>query len=300
MSSVAVTSWSEEPALSGWLITACLAVSALILLGAGLIQQSSRISALLSQISQPMVLQAETTELSPEVKSEVPVVVANEYSAPDQGTESEFGPDVWDLTVAQTDESGFIQNEASIDTAEAQESALAQSAESGFDNEISLESKDALSVDEINESSDLSSNDLLVGTVSDNFDAATVSPEQAEAELSLASLRKTVLDGMSQRSTRIKFAPGEARLARGSEALLALIFEDLFLYSESDIVIEVGSQDAVGNASNSALSNERAAIIKTYLADRGLPPNRLIESVLPASTLGDAPQLINIEANLDE
>lgn len=117
---------------------------------------------------------------------------------------------------------------------------------------------------------------------------------------SLAALRRTVLGAMTERSKRVSFVAGRADLTPRSEALLQQIFEDLFLYSESLIVVEVASNDARPGNSNRVLSEERARTIRTFLNDRGLEQSRLISSVLPQVTEPGRNQYVNIQANLDE
>ena len=123
---------------------------------------------------------------------------------------------------------------------------------------------------------------------------------EAEPESSLATLRRSALFELNIRSKGIKFDVGEIRLTDQSEIVLQQIFEDLFLYSESDIVIEVASQDAIDGESNDTLAAQRAAILKTFLTERGLDENRLVLSVLPESAVPNEAQHVSIEAKIDE
>jgi len=127
-----------------------------------------------------------------------------------------------------------------------------------------------------------------------------VVPAVEEPANSLTTLRKTVLAEMTEKSGLVRFLPETATLTPESESLLQLIFEDLFLYSESDIVIEVASLDATTESANWALSQERALQIKEFLSGRGLESERLIVSVLTESDAPSILQHITIQANLDE
>jgi len=119
-----------------------------------------------------------------------------------------------------------------------------------------------------------------------------------ESQLALASLRENVLEEMTDRSHRIRFEIGSSELTPNSVLLLGQTFEDLFLYAESDIVIEVSSLDATEDASNESLSNTRAQAIRTFLIDRGIESERLVISLLPDSAELDDQQYVNIQANL--
>jgi len=133
-----------------------------------------------------------------------------------------------------------------------------------------------------------------------NSNAEPVAQVESESELTLASLARSVLTEMTARSEDVAFSVGTASLTDKSESLLQLIFEDLFLYSESDITIEVASRDAAAESENLALSNERGALIKTFLIDRGLDPERLIVSVLSGAAAPDKPQHLRIQADQNE
>ena len=128
----------------------------------------------------------------------------------------------------------------------------------------------------------------------------SASDPEVEPESSLATLRRSALFELNIRSKGIKFEAGEIRLTDQSEVVLQQIFEDLFLYSESDIVIEVASQDAIDGTSNDTLAAQRAAMLKTFLAERGIDENRLVLSVLPDSAVPTEAQHVSIEAKIDE
>jgi len=130
--------------------------------------------------------------------------------------------------------------------------------------------------------------------------AEALVPSEQDAEPTLSSLRRTALFQMNVRSKRIKFVAGEVVLTSASEPLLEQIFEDLFLYSESDIIIEVANQDSTDSVGNEALATERAAFLQTFLVDRGLEEERLLLSILPESEVPDENQHISIEAKINE
>jgi hypothetical protein len=52
------------------------------------------------------------------------------------------------------------------------------------------------------------------------------------------------------------------------------MFDPLFLYSETPVVVQVASNDFNGLADNNRLSIERGRAIIDYLAGRGLDPAR--------------------------
>jgi len=220
----------------------------------------------------------------------------------DEVTEAAVVEPIADALVAEEAVDALVAEESTA-AALGEVDALAQTAEVALETasaNTALDLDDTSLVDEIIEdpiTSELSAEDT---TIIDLPEESLIAPENtaSETELSLASLRRDVLTNMTQRSQRIRFEDGSTDLTPVSVQLLGQTFEDLFLYAESDIVIEVSSSDGSDDASNQALSGDRAQLIRAFLVDRGIEPARLLISLLPASAETDQLQYVKIQANL--
>jgi len=137
---------------------------------------------------------------------------------------------------------------------------------------------------------------VLASNSSDN----NLTPEAVTPLSGLAAERREVLNSVLLKSRDIQFIDGSSIFLADSEDLLNRIFEDLFLYAESDIIIEVNRRESSGGISNAELAQERGERVKDFLVGRGLEEERLIVRVLPARDISSAAQYLSIQANFDE
>jgi len=329
-------SLTNEPALSGWWVAACFAAAGLILLFAALIQQASKLSDSIitltggrgAQSPQAARVTADPVSENSALDSVQAIDIKDEQVAQQavEQVQVVVPIEVSDVLSNEVDESvdtsDVLSNEVdeSVDTTDILSSEVDDPVEitdALMSSEVGdpVETTDALSseVDEpvpsdleqpssvLVESTEPPEIEPIALAETSNSDGAIVNEAenpQTSAELSLAALRQSVLTEMSRRSKRIRFLPASSELTLASERLLGQAFEDLFLYAESDIVIEISSLDSVGDSSNQLLSNDRAQTIRDFLIERGLEAERLIISLLPNSAEFDGQQFVNIKANL--
>jgi len=133
-------------------------------------------------------------------------------------------------------------------------------------------------------------------SVLDEIPGNIVSVEPISALEALLAESREVLSSVESRSGKIQFIEGTSIVVSESEDLLQQIFEDLFLYAESDITITVNGNDEDGGA----LARDRGEQVKEFLIGRGLEEERLIVRVLPDAESSRATQYLSIQANTDE
>jgi len=333
MSYAGTANWSPEPAFSWWWVPACVSGLALAFLGTASVQHSSQLLSLFhssnevaitpAELIEPTALERETPTASAvtvdepvtviddalvavEVPSPAPTpivipekpVVVDDTAAVVVTADPEPTP----ITASETVELASLSVTPSTDaTTEVND----LSTETGLsDLEILPPAPVTVVVEEptpvVNITAESMAEPENVANAIAALNSGTDEPADTSPESSLALLRRTVLTEMTDRSELIKFGQGSSNFTPKGEQLMQQIFEDLFLYSESDIVIEVSSRDSGDDVTNASLSNQRGRVIKEFLADRGLESERLIVSVLTGASMPDKPQHISIQANLDE
>ena len=104
---------------------------------------------------------------------------------------------------------------------------------------------------------------------------AVNSAEAAElAATPLEKLRRQELATLPGLAGRVRYNPGESDPLEGSDKLLNRMFELLFLYIDSEVVVKISSGDYEDDIQNLELSNIRAQKLIAYLVDRGLDEQR--------------------------
>lgn len=295
-------SQSQEPAISGWWIIACFAVAGLILLFAVLIQQASRLSNTFFALTGGHSMQAaEAVAENPSRDSE--------QNLDRIAVDSPITEDKADGFVAEPD-TEFVVAQESVDASIAESAAGSIEITDVIEESIAPRNDFAESVRAVAEidlptdqepvmdatgdpAVDNTRVDLMATESKNSLAEPETSPESA-----LASMRRDALTEMSRRSKLIRFEESSFELTPSAEQLLGLTFEDLFLYAESDIDIEVGSSDGTDVLSSQMLSRMRANTIRDYLIGRGIEPERLQISLLPDTLESDELQYVNIKANL--
>ena len=310
MSSTATQNWSDEPGLGRWWICTCLSAAGLLMLWAGLIQQTERVNSTIEQAFGLKPVQAETPGpgivaevVEPSVLEEVaelvepPVVEPVEPPVAEEVVEPVEPPVVEE--VVEPVEPPVVEEVAELveppvveEVAELVEPPVVEEVAEPVEPPVAEEVIEPVEPPVAEEVAVLV--EPPVSTASSDEQAIVESV--TETGSLLASLRATALGNMNIRSRQLRFVTGSIRLTSNSEALLQQVFEDLFLYAESDIVINVASLDSVNGIPNDVLARERATLLKTFLVERGLQGQRLIVSVLPTSVLSDETQYISIEA----
>ena len=100
----------------------------------------------------------------------------------------------------------------------------------------------------------------------------------AEAEASgdtpLEKLKRQELATLPGLAGRVRYNPGESEHVEGSDKLLNRMFELLFLYIDSEVVVKISSGDFEDDAQNLELSETRAQKLVAYLVGRGLDEQR--------------------------
>ena len=323
----------EESSLGGWWAGACLSVAGLILMWAGLVQQTNQVSKSIGLAFGIESKQANWIEPTQFVRSEQTYPIAEPVDGFEQSaalTSSanaseevdsldqdamRFGaknitPEV-DSTAAREPETAAEDEPVTQEqVAEVVEPFIAPAPEPVIEDEPVAQDQVAEVVEPVTEPEPEVITEPVVTEIAGLTDqrvspvdaepAQPIVESEPEGESVLSILRRTALLEMTDRSRNIKFFEGQVRLTDTSESLLQTIFEDLFLYSESEIVIEIANKDGTDDISNNALASERAWLIKSFLTDRGLDEERLLVSVLPEGAGPDELQHISIEAKIDE
>ncbi|MFK7890920.1 MAG: hypothetical protein AB8B63_08910 [Granulosicoccus sp.] len=96
----------------------------------------------------------------------------------------------------------------------------------------------------------------------------------AQRRASFLRLREQELKVLSGQSARIRFDPESSVITRDLERPLDRIFEPLFLYAETPVVITVSGNEYVGEMLDGELSLSRGSAIVEYLVSRGLDQER--------------------------
>ncbi len=93
-------------------------------------------------------------------------------------------------------------------------------------------------------------------------------------ETPLKKLRRQELATLPGLAGRVRYNANEDVLAESSDKLLNRMFELLFLYVDSDVVVKISSGDFEDDKKNLELSESRAQKLIAYLVDRGLDEQR--------------------------
>jgi len=120
--------------------------------------------------------------------------------------------------------------------------------------------------------------DVVVMVDSDQLEEV---PPQLTGSEKLRTEELRVLAGLS---ARLRFQGRSEVISRDIERVLDRIFDPLFLYSDTDVVVTVATNEFRGNADNNRLSRDRANAIADYLVGRGLDRDRF--RIQPESGIG--------------
>jgi len=112
-------------------------------------------------------------------------------------------------------------------------------------------------------------------SIGDTNLAAAVLPESdASVGTPLERLKRQELATLPGLAGRVRFNLEEAEPLEGSDKLLNRMFELLFLYIDSEVVVKISSADFEDDVQNLELSKTRAQSLVAYLVDRGLDEQR--------------------------
>ncbi len=112
-------------------------------------------------------------------------------------------------------------------------------------------------------------------SIGDTNLAAAVLPESdASVSTPLERLKRQELATLPGLAGRVRFNPEQTEPLEGSDELLNRMFELLFLYIDSEVVVKISSADFEDDVQNLELSKTRAQSLVAYLVDRGLDEKR--------------------------
>jgi len=120
----------------------------------------------------------------------------------------------------------------------------------------------------------------------------------ARTETPFERARREELAALATLSESIKFRDLEVEPLDSSKAPLDRIFELLFLYSESDVTVEVAGSEFDTDTDNVLISRERAQALITYLAGRGLDEDRFTIRALGKGRLPDRIHRVKVTAEV--
>ncbi len=104
--------------------------------------------------------------------------------------------------------------------------------------------------------------------------------------------RSEELAALADYSTQIRFSEGLADLARAQEQPLDRIFEPLYLYSDTPVMVSVATNETSDSGVNNGLSRDRGRAIVAYLVDRGLEKSRFRIRIEPGIGLPNGTQRV--------
>ena len=114
-----------------------------------------------------------------------------------------------------------------------------------------------------------------LAAAADQADAANVATAVIpENESPFEKLRREELATLPGLAARIRFLPSEIEPRASSKQPLDRLFELLFLYSETDVLVQIASNEYDIDSNNVLISRERALTLINYLIDRGLEESR--------------------------
>ena len=138
--------------------------------------------------------------------------------------------------------------------------------------------------------------------------AATEQPDATQISLATASdnetpfqkLRREELSALSGLAARVRFLPAEIEPRPSSKGPLDRLFELLFLYSETQVLVQVASNEFEIDSNNVQISRERALSLVSYLIERGLDENRFQVRALGRQQLPFETHRVSVVATVTE
>ena len=109
-------------------------------------------------------------------------------------------------------------------------------------------------------------------------------PETSSSMTENERLRAEELSVLAGLSARLRFQGRSEVVNRDVARVLDRMFDPLFLYSDTGVVVTVATNEFRGNADNNRLSRDRCDAIVDYLVSRGLERNRF--RIQPQSGIG--------------
>ena len=119
-------------------------------------------------------------------------------------------------------------------------------------------------------------------TAQSNVDTGDVETQVTVAQPAVDEVAGTPLEQLKRQELatlpglagRVRYSPQQSEPVEGSDKLLNRMFELLFLYIDSDVVVKISSGDFEDDEKNLELSKARAQNLVAYLVGRGLDEKR--------------------------
>lgn len=123
-------------------------------------------------------------------------------------------------------------------------------------------------------------------TVDESVDKDALSESDAASSLTgYERLREIELSVLDQLSSQIRFDLNSANINQGLERVLDRMFDPLYLYSDTRVIVRVATIESTSAATNNLLSRDRGQAIVAYWVNRGLAFDRFSIFIEPGDGL---------------